>query len=181
MIKTRDMILTSLFASLTAIGAFIKIPLPHVPLTLQVIFVFMAGLIMGKKLGALSQILYVGLGLAGVPIFTEGGGIGYIFKPSFGYLVGFILAAYITGFLMENKKATFKNTLISAIAGLSIIYISGIPYLYYILTRVMEVNISFYGTIKTGMLAFLPGDLLKILFVSLIVPRIKGQLENFQT
>lgn len=73
--NTRDLILVAIFAALTAIGAFIKIPVPYVPFTLQYLFCALAGMILGSKLGALSQIVYVAIGLAGLPVFTEGGGI----------------------------------------------------------------------------------------------------------
>lgn len=81
--KIRDLILVAMFAALTAIGAFIKIPIPYVPFTLQFLFCAFAGMILGARLGALSQIIYVAIGLAGIPVFTEGGGIGYVFKPTF--------------------------------------------------------------------------------------------------
>ena len=70
----RSINLMALFAALTAIGAFIRIPLPYVPITLQTIFVLLAGVLLGKKRAALSQVIYLVIGLAGVPVFTEGGG-----------------------------------------------------------------------------------------------------------
>src|SRR5690554_3306355 len=103
MLKTRNMTLVSIFTALTAIRAFIRIPLPFVAITLQTIFVYMAGILLGKKLAALSQLLYVAIGLIGIPIFTEGAGPGYILQPSFGYLLAFIVAAYIIGLIMENR------------------------------------------------------------------------------
>ena len=79
--KTYKMILVSIFAALTAVGAFIKIPLPPVPFTLQVFFVILSGLLLGSRMGLASQIVYIALGLVGVPVFTEGGGLQYIFHP----------------------------------------------------------------------------------------------------
>ncbi|WP_084758018.1 biotin transporter BioY [Defluviitalea phaphyphila] len=71
--NTKNLILVGIFAALTAVGAFIKIPIPYVPFTLQYLFCALAGIILGSKLGALSQIIYVAVGLAGVPvtIFTS--------------------------------------------------------------------------------------------------------------
>ena len=100
--KTKNLILVSLFAALTAVGAFIRIPIPFVPFTLQYLFCAFAGILLGPKLGALSQIIYVGMGLIGIPVFTEGGGIAYVFKPTFGYLIGFIVAAYVIGKIAEK-------------------------------------------------------------------------------
>ena len=70
--KTRMLLLTALFAALTAIGAFLKIPTPWSSFTLQVFFVCMAGVLLGPKYGALSQLVYIALGLMGLPIFTTG-------------------------------------------------------------------------------------------------------------
>ena len=90
---TRNMVLAALFAALTAIGAFLQIPTGTVPITLQFLFTALAGLLLGWKWGAISQLLYVGIGLLGLPVFTQGGGIGYVLQPSFGFLLGLIPAA----------------------------------------------------------------------------------------
>ena len=94
--RTRSMVYCALFTALIAVGAFIRVPVPVVPFTLQYLFTMLAGLLLGSRRGAVSVAVYVLLGLAGLPIFTEGGGLGYIFKPSFGYLVGFCVGAYQT-------------------------------------------------------------------------------------
>ena len=94
--RTKEMVLFGLFTALIAIGAFIKIPVPVCPFTLQLLFTTLAGLILGSRNGACSVGLYVLLGLAGVPVFTEGGGPSYIFQPTFGYLIGFIAGAWLT-------------------------------------------------------------------------------------
>lgn len=176
---TKSMILVAFFAALTAIGAKIEIPLPYIPITLQVIMVFMAGLLLGKKLGALSQIVYVAMGLAGLPVFAKGGGPGYIFKPSFGYMLGFILAAYVIGMLTENRELNFKSAFITSFIGLIIIYVLGVPYLYYILNNVMGVNTTFYGALKVGMITCLPGDILKIVIVSGLAPQIHSRIHPY--
>ena len=81
------MAICSLFTALTAVGAFIKIPIPVVPFTLQFLFTILAGLLLGARLGAVSMGAYAFLGLAGLPIFAEGGGFWYVLKPSFGYIL----------------------------------------------------------------------------------------------
>ena len=177
-ITIRELVLTALFTTLTIIGAFIRIPLPFVSITIQNAFVFMAGLLLRKKMAALSQLLYIIIGLLGIPIFSEGGGPAYIFKPTFGYLVGFIAAAYLIGFLTENREIDFKSTLLISLSGIGIIYLFGVPYLYLILKKVMELEISFTEALKTGMIAFLPGDFLKALFVALIAPRLSRNLKQ---
>ena len=81
MSKTKTLIYCSLFTALIAAGAFIKIPVPVVPFTLQYLFTMLAGLLLGSKRGTISVVAYMLLGLAGLPIFSEGGGLWYVFKP----------------------------------------------------------------------------------------------------
>lgn len=100
--KTRDLIYCALFAALTAIGAFLHFQFMHATITLQCFFTAMAGLLLGARLGALSQALYVGLGLVGLPIFAAGGGFSYVFNPTFGFLLGLIPAAWVIGRLAEK-------------------------------------------------------------------------------
>jgi biotin transport system substrate-specific component len=133
-IKTRDMILVSFFSALMVVGAFVKIPFPVLPITLQPFFCALAGIILGSRLGVLSQIVYVIFGLAGAPVFTEGGGITYVLNPKFGYLLGFIAAVWVIGKMSEILKGiNMKNTLISVMAGLIALYAIGIPYMFFIL------------------------------------------------
>ena len=97
MSKTKQLVFCSLFTALIVVGAFIKIPVPVVPFTLQYLFTMLAGLILGPRLGTISVTAYMLLGLAGLPIFTEGGGLWYVLKPSFGYIIGFCIGTYVTG------------------------------------------------------------------------------------
>jgi predicted membrane protein len=80
--RTYKMILVALFAALIAVGAFIRVPVPLVPFTMQTFFVVLAGMLLGKKLGAASALVYLAVGLIGIPVFTQGGGIGYVLKHS---------------------------------------------------------------------------------------------------
>ncbi len=101
--KTLTMSRSALFTALVAISSYIQIPVPFMDyFTLQFFFVLLAGMILGEKQGAISVGLYVLIGLLGVPVFAAGGGIGYIFKPSFGYLLGFIMTAYAVGYTVKK-------------------------------------------------------------------------------
>ncbi len=81
--NTRYAAYTGLFTTLIILGAFIKIPVPVIPFTLQFLFVSLAGLLLGAKYGGLSVFIYAALGLAGLPVFTAGGGITYVVFPTF--------------------------------------------------------------------------------------------------
>lgn len=172
----KEMILISIFAALTAIGAFIKIPMPYVPFTLQLFFCLMSGLIFGRKIGLWSQVLYVSLGLIGLPIFTEGGGIYYIFKPTFGYLIGFILCAYIVGILRDkygNNGMNLVKAFMFCVIGLSVVYSLGVLHLYLILNFYIGKTVSIFWAIKFVALLFIGGDLLVCALSSLCFNKLK--------
>ena len=100
--KTRTMVLCAMFVVLIAAGAWIKIPVPVVPFTLQYLFTMLAGILLGGRRGALAVCVYLALGLAGLPIFAQGGGLSYLLQPSFGYLIGFAAGAFVTGTMARS-------------------------------------------------------------------------------
>ena len=134
-LKTKELTTCALFAALIAVGAFIKIdiPLPMYTMhfTLQWFFVLMAGFLLGAKLASLSVIVYLCIGLVGVPVFAAGGGPTYILRPGFGFLLGFVLAAFLIGAITEKLKKTNAFTLIlPATVGLVAYYTVGAIYFY---------------------------------------------------
>ena len=131
--KTKGVIYCGLFTALIAVGAFIKIPIPVVPFTLQYLFTMLAGLLLGSRLGTVSVLSYMLLGLAGLPIFSEGGGLWYVFKPSFGYIIGFAVAAYVNGKIANsNTHPSYRRLLGANFLGLFIVYAFGMIYYYVI-------------------------------------------------
>jgi len=168
-LSTRQMILISLFAALTAVGAFISIPIYPVPLTLQTLFTLLAAMTLGSVMGASSQIIYVLLGVIGLPVFAGfKAGIGILFGPTGGFLFGFIISAYVIGKIIEVKKE--KNFFYYSLAGLSgmiIIYVTGITQLSLI------TGIGIKRALLIGVLPFLPGDILKIITASFIASKLK--------
>ena len=169
-IKTRDLIYCALFAALTAIGAFLHFQLFQATITLQFFFTAMAGLLLGAKLGALSQLLYVVLGLVGVPIFAAGGGFGYIFNPTFGFLLGLIPTAWVIGKIAEKDRSVPRLLLFwlfsvaNALALIVNVYKGG--------------NVSGMTLATAYMLPYLPGDCLKIVVSVILAPRILKAMER---
>lgn len=178
-VNTKQIILVGLFAALTAVGAFIQIPLGTVPITLQFLFTALSGVMLGGKLGAMSQLIYVVIGLFGIPVFAGGnGGLGVIFKPSFGYLVGFIIGAYVIGKIAEGgKRVGFARLFIASIAGIIVIYAVGVPYLYLIVRYTIGKDITLITALKTGFLVFIPGDLIKCIIVAALGVRVLGSFK----
>ena len=175
--KVTDTVLIPLFTALTAVGAFIKIPVPHVPFTLQTLMVMFAGLILGSRRGALSQLLYLILGLMGLPIFAQGGGPAYVLQPSFGFLLGFIPGAFVIGKILEGTENLALPKVITALAlGQGVIYLFGLSYLYLNLNFILHKPVSPYSVLVAGFLIFLPGDILKTAVAALIMAPIRHRL-----
>jgi len=169
------LVLTALFAALTAVGAFLHFPLGATSVTLQFFFTALAGVLLGPKYGALSQLVYTALGLAGVPILLAGGGLGYIFQPSCGFLLALTPSAALIGLLSGQRPGPARIALAS-LAGLGVLYLIGLPYMALILNGYLGKGISLPALVVSGMLVYLPGDALKIAAVCLIAPTVTRRL-----
>lgn len=177
--KVKNMALCALFTALTAVGAFMKIPIPVVPFTLQFLFTMLAGLLLGGKLGAVSVGLYTFLGLAGLPIFTEGGGLWYILKPSFGYILGFVAASFVTGKMTEKLEGlTFGRILAANFTGLIIVYGAGMVYYYVICNFVIHTPIGLWPLFLYCFLLVVPGDIFLCFIAAILAKRLKPIIAN---
>ena len=146
--KVKDLILTALFAALTAIGAFLGFKFVLASITLQFLFTAMAGVLLGRRYGALSQAVYVLLGLVGVPIFAQGGGFSYVLQP----------------------------TALAMLAGLAVLYAIGVPYMALIANGYLGKGLTFWQVMRSGMLIYLPGDMLKIAVGSALCVAVERRL-----
>lgn len=177
--RLKHSMLTALFAALTAIGAFLKIPLPFglMPFTLQFFFTALSGLLLGARYGALSQAVYVLLGLLGVPVFMMGGGIGYVVQPSFGFLLGLIPGAWVIGTL--GAKAARPWTMALAIlAGFAAIYAVGLPYMGLICKVYRKEGLSLRQIVLGGCLIYLPGDLVKAALAGALCTAVRRRMKG---
>lgn len=126
-LKTQNIIICGLFASITAVLSQISIPLPFtiVPLTMQIFSVALTGLILGSKKGLISIIIYLLLGAIGVPVFAQmSGGLGILMGPTGGFLLGCPLMAFVVGYVSERSSSKLY-ILLSMVLGLSVVYITG--------------------------------------------------------
>ena len=171
--SVKGMVYAVLFGSLTAAGAFIVIPLPPVPITAQTFFLNICAVLLGGSLGALSQFIYLMLGVVGLPVFAGGkAGIGVIFGPTGGYLLGFIIAAFVIGTVNKMKKsAGIFWHIFSMTIGMLIIYFLGSVQLSAV------AKMSFHKAFAVGVLPFIPGDIIKILLAAIISSRLKGRVK----
>lgn len=167
--KTKNLIFTSLFAAVTGVGAFISIPLPlsPVPITLQLFFTLLSGLVLGSRWGALSQFVYLLLGGIGLPIFA-GGAAGFqsLIGPTSGYLWGFVLAAFVVGFLTERSRS-LGMSIFAIVLGLLAIYIPGTL----VLAKVADLSVV--KALSLGVVPFVPGDVIKAIFAVFVHLRVQ--------
>ena len=141
------MVLCGLFIALVAVGALIQIPVGSDVYTLQFLFTLLAGLLLGPRLGAVAVGAYVFMGLVGIPVFASGGGPAYILKPTFGYLVGFTVQAWVCGHLARQGAVTFRRLLGITLIGMAVVYVLGIGYFYLASNYLVQAPIGFWAAL----------------------------------
>ena len=170
----RGLVYAAIFGALTAAGAFIVIPLPPVPITAQTFFMNVAALLLGGTLGALSQLIYIMLGVVGIPVFAGGkAGLGVLFGPTGGYLAGFVLAAFVIGTMnrLKNNPGILWD-IFSMLIGMLLIYVLGCSWLS------LTAHMSFQKALTVGTLPFIPGDVLKIALAALVAFRLRNRIKR---
>lgn len=176
--KTKQMLLCALFAALTAAGIFVKIPVPGTMLifTLQTFFVFLAGLLLAPRYALVSQLVYMAIGLLGLPVFSKGGGLGYVLEPSFGFIPGFAVCALLVSLLIRKKLAAgdppkpLLALKISAFALISIaaMYAIGVAHMYAVLNLYLGTPASIGYVIVTATGVFFFIDIAKFVLAMLL-------------
>lgn len=156
----QEITLCAFFVVLITLGSFIKIPIPLSPFTLQFLMTSLAGLLLGPKWGTYAVLAYVLAGLMGLPIFAEGGGPGYVINPNFGYLIGFIVATWLTARIAPPwMETTYKRRLLACLAGLGVDYAIGMTHLYLVSNLVLGTPVTFAALMLFCFVLAIPGDL----------------------
>jgi biotin transport system substrate-specific component len=164
----RLMVYASLMAALMAAGAYILVPIGPVPIVLQNMFVFLAGVLLGSRWGLASVALYLLAGICGLPVFAGGtGGIGRILGPTGGFLLGYLPVVFLIGFITERLPRRLVWDAAAMTAGAISLYACGLPWLKAV------TGMPFAKVLMVGMYPFLPGDALKIAAAALIARSIR--------
>ncbi|MGP4073001.1 biotin transporter BioY [Piscibacillus sp. B03] len=186
--KTLDLTLGAVFVVLMMIGANIAFWFPafkityasgEVPITLQTLFAIMAGLILGKKLGAFSMIVYLLVGIAGVPVFAQmSAGATALISPTGGFLISFIFVAFIAGYIVEKaSQPKVSIYLIATFAGLMTNYVIGTPFMYLSLNYISEVAISMKASV-ISMIPFFIKDFIITMGLAVVLPQFISRLSK---
>ena len=156
---------------LTVVAAQVSIPLPFtpVPFTLQPMVVLLGGAALGARLGMSSQILYLALGIAGLPVFAASPilpqGFARLVGPTGGYLMSYPLAAFVTGYLAQRGfDRRYLTSVLAMVAGLAIIFSCGVLWLAF------GTHVGLASAIGTGLVPFIPADIIKVFLAATILP-----------
>ena len=161
----------ALFVVLMAVASFIRIPIPYVPLTFQTVVAILAGLLLGAKWGAAAMLVYTFMGLAGLPVFSGGGGFAYVLQLTFGYIVGFSAAAFAAGLVRGKGSVSLRRAALAALAGVAANYLFGIAHFALIWSFYMNMS-GLWKALLVNNLLFLPKDLLLCLLAAVLAQRV---------
>lgn len=183
--SVRDLAYGGLFTALIAAGAFIKITIPVQPVpmhfTLQFFFVLLSALLLGAKRSLLCVCTYLIVGLCGLPVFATGGGLAYILKPTFGFLIGFAAAGYVTGRVYEiRRRPTFPWLLFSAFWGLIADYACGMIYFYVCSNYVLHVAVGWKLVFVNCFLLTVGEDFILCILAAVLSKRLIPIFAEFQ-
>jgi biotin transport system substrate-specific component len=175
--KLRQTVLASLMAALTAVGAYIYVPVGPVPIVLTTLFVLLSGLLLGSRWGLASMAVYLLVGAIGMPVFAGGrGGFPHFFGPTGGYLFGYALSAWVTGLVSERSRGLLVIEIAAVVAGAVSIYLVGVPWLKGV------TQMSWTKAVMVGMVPFLIGDTLKasaaLILARAVRPILNRQLQS---
>ena len=171
--RVKNLVLMALFTALIAIGAFLRIPIPMVPITMQYFFTMMAGILLGGRYGTFSVLCYLILGLLGLPIFAQGGGISYVLQPTFGYLIGFVFGTFVTGKIANQvPNPSFKGLMTANIIGMLMVYVMGMIYYWVIVTFYLGTGIDIKSLFLYCFLLTVPGDIISCILAAILGKRL---------
>ena len=175
--KLKSMVFVALMAAFLCIFSPISIPLPLVPITLQTFGVFLVSALLGWKRGTVAVLIYLLLGLIGLPVFSGWtGGFSSFATPSSGYIIGFLFTALLTGFLIDRFSRQFWMYPVAMAAGLAVCYLFGTIWFLVYMNVWMSTPYSFWEAVLICVLPFLVGDAVKIAAATALSYPLRKQL-----
>lgn len=168
-----QMALIGIMTAITCILGPLSIPIPFspVPISFTNLAIYLTAFILGWKKGTLSYLIYLLLGLVGLPIFSNfSGGPGKLLGPTGGYLIGFILMAFISGLFIERFYGNISMYILGLVLASAANYLLGTAWLSY------QLDLTFYQALTIGVFPYLIGDAIKIAIAIIIGPMIRHRL-----
>lgn len=179
-LSTQELVLAAMFTALICIVTMlVRIfqPVVVLPFSMQPFIMLLAASLLSPRAASLSMLAYLGLGLIGIPVFSAPpyGGLAYVLLPSFGFILGFPLAAYVQAKLI--RKASLLNFALAGIVGIIILYLVGLPYMYMILNFYLGKAINVITLLKIGFIPFITLDLIKIAIAAWLAVQLSKRLD----
>ena len=169
--NTRNLAVTAVLAAVICVLGPLSIPIGPVPISLGLFGVFLAIYILGMKRGTLAVIIYILIGLVGVPVFAGfTGGPQKLFGPTGGYIVGYILTALISGYFVEHFSSNIVLQFVGMVLGLVVLYAIGTLWLAY------QAHMDLPKALAAGVIPFIPLDLVKIVLATLVGRAVRVRL-----
>lgn len=167
-------VVTALFTALVAAGAFIRIPMVPVPMTLQTFFALVAAACLPPTMATASMLVYLFLGTVGLPIFTSGGGLAALLGPTGGYLIGLVPAVLAGSLVMKTSSSigTRGAAILSVVVTNVLVYLVGLPWLS------ASLGLSFTATIAAGLLPYIVGDVVKSVVTVTVAPSVRARVTD---
>lgn len=171
--KTKSLVMTALMAAVLCILAPISIPVTNVPISMATFVVYLCGLILGWKYGTLSVLIYLLLGMVGLPVFAGyKSSIAVLAGPTGGYLIGYLAIAVCCGISVKWGKGKRVIMVAGMFLGTAVCYTIGTIWL------AMQLHLSAKAALMAGVIPFIPGDLIKMALCVIAAPAIRQQLQN---
>lgn len=166
----------AIMLALLVVCSKISVNIGPIPITLQTFAVVMVGYVLKLKKGLMVFSAYIIMGLLGIPVFSAGGGFQYILKPSFGFIIGFLLSVFVTGLSLKSKNKILSYTLglIQGLLGLLIIDVVGLTYMYFIMNYYLGVDSSVVSILEAGLFPFLLKDTISVVIAVVVYLRVSN-------
>jgi len=172
-LSIKQLTLIGVMTAVTCILGPLSLPIGIVPISLTNLAIYFSVYLLGGKRGTLSYIVYLFIGLVGLPVFSGfSGGFPKVFGPTGGYLIGFIFMAFISGIFIDKFPSKIYMCFLGMLLGTIVTYIFGTAWLAF------QANLTFNKALSLGVLPFIPGDIAKMVLAALIAPQIKKRLQG---
>ncbi len=169
--SVREMALVAIMSAVMCVLGPMSVPIGPVPISLTNLAIYLAIYILGGKRATLSYLVYLLIGMAGVPVFSGfTGGFGKLFGPTGGYLIGFIFMALLAGLFIDRAHQKVSWSLLGMILGTIVCYAFGTVWLAY------QAHLSMAAALAAGVIPFVPVDFAKMVVAAVVAPQIRRQL-----
>ena len=171
--STKQMVLSALFIALITVGAYLKVQVGIIPFSLQMMFVFLTGQLLQPIWAAGTLAAYLFMGLIGLPVFSGGGGLGYVLQPSFGYIPGFLVMAFLISVISHRGAPSLLKNLVANVCGGVAVYLFGLGYYFCLNTFYFGKVVELSKMLIYCWVIFIPSDMIALVLTAFLGLRLR--------